>query len=149
MTSESATPAQPAPPAPKPPLHVDLTWDDELRFSVQTGTAQLVLDGHSQAGPSPMQALAAALAGCMAIDVVSILVKGRQPLKALSASLKALRAQGPPSYFTTVELRYRVEGDVPAEAVERAIQLSRDKYCSVWHSLRQDIAFTTSFDIVR
>jgi putative redox protein len=132
----------------KPALIVDLTWDDALRFSVQTGNAQLVLDGNTEAGPSPMQALAAALAGCMAIDVVNILVKGRHPVKGLSARLHGLRAQGPPAYFTHVELRYRVEGAVPAEAVERAIQLSREKYCSVWHSLRQDILFTTTFEVV-
>lgn len=146
MSTESVTPARPATPAPKPPLHVEMTWDDELRFSVQTGNAQLVLDGSSQAGPSPMQALAAALAGCMAIDVVSILVKGRHPLKGLGASLRGVRAQGPPSYFTHVELHYRIQGDIPAEAIERAIQLSRDKYCSVWHSLRPDIDFTTTFE---
>jgi putative redox protein len=132
----------------RPPLVATLDWDDELRFSTQTGDAQIVLDGNSMAGPSPMQALAAALAGCMAIDVVNILVKGRHPLAGLSARLVAARAEGSPARLTGVELTYRVEGDVPREAVERAIQLSRDRYCSVWHSLRQDIAFTTSFDIV-
>jgi putative redox protein len=132
----------------KPPLIVSLTWDDQLRFSVQSGEAQLVLDGKSQAGPSPMQALAAALAGCMAIDVVNILVKGRHPLKGLSADFVGLRADGQPPRLTDVTLHYHVVGDVPAEAVERAIQLSRDRYCSVWHSLRQDIAFTTTFEIV-
>ena len=46
-----------------------------------------------------------------------------------------------------VDLRFEVAGDVPPDKVERAIALSREKYCSVWHSLRQDIAFTTSFDV--
>jgi putative redox protein len=131
----------------KPPLIVTLAWDDVLRFSAQTGDAQIVLDGNAEAGPSPMQMLAASLAGCMAIDVVSILLKARHPLRGLSATLKALRASGTPARVTDVELHYRVEGDVPAEAVERAIQLSRDRYCSVWHSLREDIAFTTTFEV--
>jgi putative redox protein len=132
----------------KPPLLVTLTWDDALRFTAHSGDAQIVLDGNSQAGPSPMQALAAALAGCMGIDVVNILVKGRHPLTGLTATLKALRAEGSPARITDVELHYRVEGAVPVEAVERAIQLSRDRYCSVWHSLRQDIAFTTTYEIL-
>jgi putative redox protein len=132
----------------KPPLIVTLAWDDDERFSVQTGDAQLVLDGNSKAGPSPMQALAAALAGCMAIDVVSILRKGRHPVRALSATLKALRASSPPSRITDVELEFLVTGDVPPDAVERAIQLSRDRYCSVWHSLRDDIVFQTTYRIV-
>jgi putative redox protein len=131
----------------KPPLIVTLVWDDELRFSAQAGDAQLVLDGDSKAGPSPMQALAAALAGCMAIDVVNILRKGRHPVQALSATLKALRTEGTPARLTDVELHYDITGDVPSDAVARAIDLSRERYCSVWHSLRQDIAFTTTFAI--
>jgi putative redox protein len=132
----------------KPPLLVSLTWDDALRFTAQSGDSQIVLDGNSQAGPSPMQALAASLAGCMGIDVVNILVKGRHPITGLTARLAALRAEGSPARITDVELHYRVEGAVPPEAVERAIQLSRDRYCSVWHSLRQDISFTTTYEIV-
>jgi putative redox protein len=131
----------------KPPIIVSLAWDDVLRFSAQTGDVQIVMDGNAQAGPSPMQMLAASLGGCMAIDVVSILLKGRHALRGLSATLKALRAGGTPARLTDVELHYRIEGDVPGEAVERAIQLSRDRYCSVWHSLREDIAFTITFDV--
>ncbi len=130
------------------PLAVTLSWDEELRFNVQAGESQLVLDSSSQAGPSPVQALVAALAGCMAIDVVDILQKGRHPLTALSATLTASRADGTPARLTQVDLHYRVSGRVPESAVSRAIQLSRDKYCSVWHSLRQDIVFHTSFDIL-
>jgi putative redox protein len=131
----------------KPPITVTLTWDDELRFTARTGAAQLVLDGNGQAGPSPMQALAAALAGCMAIDVVDILLKGRHPVRGLSATLEAVRAPGVPSRLTAVRLEYRVEGNVPSAAVDRAIQLSRDKYCSVWHSLRQDVELVTTFSV--
>lgn len=134
--------------ASRPPTIVTLSWDDELRFSAQSGEAQLVLDGKSQAGPSPMEALAAALAGCMAIDVVNILVRGRHPLTGLRATLTAHRSEGQPPRFTAFDLRYDLEGAVPTEAVERAIQLSRDKYCSVWHSLRGDITLNTSYQVV-
>ncbi len=129
------------------PLVVTLSWDEALRFTVQAGESQLVLDSSSQAGPSPVQALVAALAGCMAMDVVDILKKGRHPLTGLSATLTATRADEAPARLTQVDLQYLVSGPVPESAVQRAIQLSREKYCSVWHSLRQDIVFTTSFDI--
>ena len=130
---------------PRPPTVVTLVWDDELRFTAETDGSQLMLDSRSKAGPSPMQALAAALAGCMAMDVVSILVKGRHPLEGLRGVLTGMRADDPPSRFTEMSLVLHVEGDVPSEAIERAIQLSKDKYCSVWHSLRQDISLTTSY----
>lgn len=131
----------------RPPVKVELTWDGDLRFSAVAGDAQLVLDGDGIAGPSPMQALAASLAGCMAIDVVNILVRGRHPITGLRAELVATRADGQPARFVAMDLRYVVEGRVPREAVERAIQLSRDKYCSVWHSLRNDITFTIAYEV--
>ncbi|MEP7116609.1 MAG: OsmC family protein [Acidobacteriota bacterium] len=132
----------------KPPIYVTLNWDGDLRFNTVSNGVPLSIDGQSKTGPSPVQALALALAGCMAVDVVDIIVKGRHPLRALATDLTAERAPEPPSRFTTVVLRFRVEGEVPAAAVERAIALSHDKYCSVWHSLRQDIAFTTSFEVL-
>jgi putative redox protein len=57
------------------------------------------------------------------------------------------RAESPPRRLLTVSLRFHLEGAVPPDAVERAIALSREKYCSVWHSFRQDIELTTSFDV--
>lgn len=94
-----------------------------------------------------MEAVAEGLAGCMAVDVVMILTKGRHPLKGLRVSFEGERAPKPPRHYTRIHLGFHVTGDVPPAAVERAIALSRDTYCSVWHSLRQDIAFTTAFDI--
>ena len=125
-----------------------LDWDGDLRFNTVSNGVPLSIDGQSKSGPSPVQALALALAGCMAVDVADILVKGRHPLRALTTDLTADRAPEPPSRFTAVVMRFRVTGEVPVAAVERAIALSHDKYCSVWHSLRQDIAFTTSFEVV-
>ena len=94
-----------------------------------------------------MQLAAFALAGCMAADVVAILEKGRHALTGLRVSFKGDRAAEPPRRFLRITMHFHVSGVVPQEAVERAIALSHEKYCSVWHSMRQDIAFLTSFEI--
>ena len=86
-----------------------------------------------------MQALAFALAGCMAMDVVHVLRKGRHDLRGLNAPSRRRARSEEPRRFTSVALHFTVTGDVPPEPIQRAIDLSRDKYCSVWHSLRQDI----------
>lgn len=132
----------------KPPLKIDLNWQGALRFQASPNGVPLVIDGKSEAGPSPIQALALSLAGCMAVDVVDIVQKGRYTLRSASADFTGLRAPEPPSCFTAITLHFRIAGDVPHHAVERAIALSRDKYCSVWHSLRQDIVFETSCEVM-
>jgi putative redox protein len=131
----------------RPPITSTLTWQGDLRFRAVTGTSEIIFDSESQAGPSPPQAVAMALAGCMAIDLADIVIKGRHPLTALEARITGERAADPPRRFTHFTLHFVVSGNVPAHAIERAIQLSRDKYCSVWHSLRQDIQFDTTFEV--
>ena len=130
-----------------PPLTAELVWTDGLRFGATSGPNAIVVDGDGAAGPSPMQLAAFALAGCMAADVVAILQKGRQPLTRLHASLVAERAEQPPRRFVRITLHFHVSGAVPDGAVQRAIALSHDTYCSVWHSMRQDIEFVTTFEI--
>ncbi|MGE0041347.1 MAG: OsmC family protein [Vicinamibacterales bacterium] len=131
----------------KPPVHAALVWQGDLRFAATSGDVSMTLDGQGAAGPSPMQAVAVGLAGCMAIDVVDIIRKGRHQVTGLEASLTGVRAEEPPRRFTAFTLHYVVSGDVPTAAVERAIQLSREKYCSVWHSLRTDITLETTFEV--
>ncbi|HEY5908951.1 MAG TPA: OsmC family protein [Vicinamibacteria bacterium] len=128
-------------------MRVELNWLGEQRFAGRASQTDLVLDGNASAGPSPVEALALALAGCMGMDLVHILTKGRQEPKAVRAVLEAERTQVEPRRIVAARLRFTVTGDVPAEKVERAIALSREKYCSVWHSLRPDIAFETSFEV--
>lgn len=125
----------------KPPTTVELIWEHDLVFAGKSGETTMTLDSASAAGPSPMQALAFGLAGCMAMDVVHILKKGRYDLRGLRADLIAERAPVEPRRFTAMKLHFTITGDVPAEQADRALQLSKEKYCSVWHSLRQDIAF--------
>ena len=126
---------------------VALTWQGGLRFEARAGDHALVLDSERRAGVSPTQALALGLAGCMAIDVVDIIHKGRFAVEGVEARLETERRADPPRYVTRADLHFVVRGDVPPDRVERAIELSRERYCSVWHSLRQDIDFRTSFEI--
>src|SRR3989442_12772937 len=137
----------PAPPVAKPPAPIvlDLDWDGDLRFRGAAGSVSLVLDSEGQAGPSPVQALAFSLAGCMSIDVVHILTKGRLPLRALRAHLEAERRPDDPKRLLGVRLPFAVTGDVPAANVDRAIALAREEHCSVLHSRRPGIDFPTSF----
>ena len=133
----------------KPPTVVDLKWIGELKFSGTSGNASITLDSAGVAGPSPVQALAFAFAGCMATDVAYILTRGRQPLRGLRAHLVADRAPDDPHRIVRMTLQFEVDGDVSREAVERAIALSHEKYCSVSNSLQPDIDFKTTFTIKR
>ena len=131
----------------KPPTVAELRWQRDLVFEAASGTQRLTLDGDSDAGPSPVQTLAMSLAGCMAVDVAHILTKGRHDFRAIQARLVADRAPDAPHRFLKITLTFMVDGALAPEAVERAIALSHDKYCSVWHSMRQDIVFTTAFEV--
>ena len=131
----------------KPPTVVELIWEHDLVFGGGCGDVSLTVDSSWVAGPSPLQVLGFAVAGCMAMDVVHILKKGRQDLRGLRVDLKGERQQTEPRRFTRVELRYTITGNIPPEPIERAIQLSREKYCSVWHSMRQDIELDVSFSV--
>jgi putative redox protein len=131
----------------KAPTTLELIWEHDLVLKGHSGDATIVLDSAGQAGPSPVQTLAFALAGCMGMDVVHILKKGRLDLQGLKISLTAERAPEDPHRITTVAIDFTVTGNVPKDQVQRAINLSHEKYCSVWHSMRQDIAFTTTFSV--
>jgi putative redox protein len=133
--------------APKPPTIVDLIWTDRLEFAVKLSKTSLVIDSSGSAGPSPVEMLGAALAGCMSVDIAYILKRGRHEFTALRSRLIGERAPEEPHRLIGVTLHFVLEGPVPREAVVRAIQLSRDKYCSVWHSLRRDIDLQVTFDL--
>lgn len=144
---------------PKPPKVADLVWLGDLKFAAtvhrpppsdaapEPQAPALVIDSAGIAGPSPVDALGIALAGCMAMDLVHILTRGRHPLRALTLRLTGERAPESPHRLVRAALHFDVEGAVPAEAVDRALQLSREKYCSVWHSLREDIVLTVTCDV--
>jgi putative redox protein len=131
----------------RPPFTATLRWSGGLRFEAGSRTSSAVVDGDGEAGPSPVQFAAFGLVGCMAADVVAILQKGRHPLDTLTATMTGERAPEHPRRFVRIAIAFQLKGDVPAAAVSRAIELSRTRYCSVWHSFRQDIEFTTTFTI--
>ena len=86
-------------------------------------------------GPSPMETVLMALCGCTSVDVVSILQKKRQPLTGLRVTAAAEQAGSPPQVFTHIKLTYAVRGKLSRKAVEDAVALSKDKYCSVGQML--------------
>lgn len=130
---------------------VTLRWQGEgQQFEGGSETsAPILVDGDSGAGPSPMEALLLAVAGCMAIDVRMILEKSRVPLESLEVRVEGDRASDVPKRFTAIRMRFELAGPQPEHAgrVERAIRLSKEKYCSVQHSLRPDIAVETDFEL--
>ena len=128
---------------------LSLDWKGDLRFSNSAGSPAIDLDSGTPGVVSPTQALAYAAMGCMAMDVVHILQKGRHELTGLKVLFDGERAADHPKRYTAMHLRFEITGNVPDEAVTRAIELSHDKYCSVSNTLRTDMAFTTSFTITR
>lgn len=130
-----------------PRLNLELIWEHDLVLSGTSSQATMTLDSDGVAGPSPMQSLAFALAGCMAMDVVHILKKGRHELHGLRLDLSGARAPDNPRRFTGFTLHFTVNGAIPGDAIQRALDLSQQTYCSVWHSLRQDIPLTTTYSV--
>lgn len=101
--------------------------------------------GGENSGARPTELLLNAVAGCTGIDIISILQKMRLEPKSFQMQVKGQRADEHPKRFTAIHIHYSLEGDLPEDKVIRAIQLSKDKYCSVSHSLNANI--TVSYSI--
>jgi len=102
--------------------------------------------GHAE-GPSPMEAVLAALCGCTSVDVVSILQKKREPIEGLTVSASAEQAPSPPRVFTRIHLTYRIRGKVSEKAAQDAVMLSKTKYCSVSLMLEKAAAIDYSIEL--
>ena len=108
------------------------TWKQNQEFeAAATSGHTIVLDGDKKAGNSPMELLLIGLCGCTGYDVVSILTKKREAFTSLEVRAEAERAASPPTVYTDIKLVYRVGGKVSHKAVEDAVRLSEEKYCSV------------------
>ena len=97
-------------------------------------------------GPSPMEAVLAALCGCTSVDVVSILQKKREPITGLTVSATAEQAPAAPRVFTSIHLIYRIRGKVSQKAAEDAVTLSKEKYCSVSLMLEKSVHISYSIE---
>ena len=124
-------------------------WDQDLIFTASTQRGyDMEFDANIQMGCMPLEGLLLSLAGCMAIDVVSILQKMRCRLSSMSMKIHGKRSETPPQRLLSVVLELFLKGDELAEEkVQRAISLSSDKYCSVRNSLREDIDIQTIYHI--
>lgn len=131
-----------------------------MGFVAETGSGHvLAMDGAPDAAkpgngglnlaPRPMETVLAGTGGCSAYDVVLILKRGRHDVRGCSVKLSAQRAEVDPKVFTSIHMHFTVTGkDVPAVAVERAIALSHEKYCSASVMLGKTADITTSFEVL-
>ena len=126
-----------------------------MSFLAETGSNHcVVMDGAPEAGgrnlaPRPMEMLLAGTGGCTAFDVVTILKKGRHAVTGCEVSLSAERAEREPKVFTKIHFHFRVSGSqLKPDAVARAIELSKEKYCSASIMLGKTATISHDFEIV-
>ena len=126
-----------------------------MSFLAETGSNHVVaMDGAPEAGgrnlaPRPMEMLLAGTGGCTAFDVVTILKKGRHTVTSCEVSLQAERAETEPKVFTRIHFHFKVGGkNLKPEAVARAIELSKSKYCSASIMLGKTAVITHDFELV-
>ena len=124
-----------------PSTKAQLIWSRDLIFSGTTPQGyELDFDADSLWGCKPTEALLMSLGGCMAIDIVSILKKMRMDIRGLRIDITGERNPDPPQYFKAVEMTLHLTGhNLDPQRIDRAIALSREKYCSVYNSLRPDL----------
>lgn len=127
--------------------HSDWKHDGIFEAVSESGNrVQFDTDSPYANGPSPMEAVLMALCSCTSVDVVSILKKKRQEITGLRVSAVAERAEQAPRVFTKIKLTYAVRGKLSRKAVEDAVSLSKNKYCSVSKMLEKAAAI--DFEIV-
>jgi putative redox protein len=125
------------------------TWIAEQRFEgISSSGHFIIVDGDKKAGNSPMELVLIGLCGCTGYDVASILRKKREPFTSLEVRAQAERATTPPTVYTDIRLTYRVGGKVSHKAVEDAVQLSEEKYCSVAAMLKKTAKITYTIEYV-
>lgn len=136
-------------------MKVRIEWLDGVAFRATTGSGHaLTMDGAPEGGgrdlgPRPMETVLAGTGGCTAYDVVTILRKSRQDVSEVLVDVDAERAPADPKVFTRIHFHFTVKGrGVRPEAVERAIALSAEKYCSASIMLGKTAEISHDFDIV-
>ena len=125
-------------------------WVGKERFIAQSPSGHLVAldsDRSSNGAPGPMELLLVALGACTATDVVSILTKKRQKLVSLEVEVSGERAAEAPAVWVKLEIVHKLRGELDEKAVEHAIQLSEEKYCSVAAMLRKTAPIAFRYEI--
>jgi putative redox protein len=135
-------------------MKATVNWLGNVRFAARAGSGHTVLmdgppeEGGENLGIRPMEMVLAGLGGCAAFDVVTILRKARQDVTACRAELEAQRADEPPKVFTRIHIHFVVTGrNIKESQLERAIELSADKYCSASIMLGKTAEITHSYEI--
>lgn len=125
-------------------VEANVIWTDHERFVGQasSGHAVVMEVGEKKTASTPIELVLIALCGCTAYDVVNILNKKREPFTHLEVSAKAERAPNPPAVYTEIQLKYRIGGQAAHKAVEDAVKLSEEKYCSVAAMLNKTAKIT-------
>jgi putative redox protein len=131
-------------------LELETVEGNGLRFGVRTGKVAFTLEsGPDVKYPNPVQAVLCAVAGCSAMDVISLLRKKRQRVTGYEIEVTGVRREEHPRAFTAIEILHRVRGhDVSPDAVADAIRLSDTKYCSVHAMLEPAVKLTSRFEIL-
>ncbi len=136
-------------------MELTINWKEKMAFSGVTPSGhEITMDaapevGGENSGARPTELLLSAVAGCTGMDIISILHKMRLEPTTFQMDVKGERAEEHPKRFTTINIHYALDGDMPEEKVVRAIQLSKEKYCSVSHSLNAEITMSYSINGVK
>jgi putative redox protein len=131
-------------------IEAAVNWTDNERYvgAASSRHAVVIDTAAEKTASTPMELVLIALCGCTASDVVGILRKKREPFTALEVRAKAERADGHPAVYTSIHLTYVVRGEVSKKAMEDAVRLSKDKYCSVSAMLEKGAKITYTIEHV-
>ena len=132
-------------------MKASVKWvSDELFLGTSESGHSIVLDANDgELAPSPMENVLISLGGCSSVDVVSILKKSRQQISTCHVDITGTRVDSVPRLFSDIHLHFVVKGkDVSEKQVERAVNLSADKYCSVALMLNKAVNITHDFEII-
>ncbi len=125
-----------------------LTWEKDLVFTARIRGYAIDFDAEAKEGCIPTDSLLMSLPGCMAIDIVLFLKKMKAEINRFEIETVGERNPVPPKYFKAVHMEIHIAGKgVTPKKLDRAISLSREKYCSVYHSLRKDMDIRVTYTI--
>jgi len=132
-----------------PVMKATLNWDKELIFVGRTQKGyELEFDARMEWGCIPTESLLISMAGCLAIDTVSFLQKMRSELTGFKVDIIGHRNPVPPQFFKKMDIKLHITGkDLNEKKIKRAIALSQEKYCSVYHSLRKDLEVNVEYEL--